>query len=111
MSPVSAVYSLVSDRSRYVLLVDSTLGLMRGTTLGWFMMKSTTSWSVASSPYEPQVQGSVNEIVQRERERADKAAFPSFVLKAESDLIAFPLVVTVLRATVRREKEKRLAFL
>lgn len=27
------VYSLVSDRSRYVLLVDSTLGLMRGTTL------------------------------------------------------------------------------
>lgn len=28
------VSSLVSDRSRYVLLVDSTLGLMRGTTLG-----------------------------------------------------------------------------
>lgn len=47
---ITNAYSLVSDRSRYVLLVDSTLGLMRGTTLGWFMMKSTTSWSVASSP-------------------------------------------------------------
>lgn len=35
--------SRVLERSRYGLLGDRILELILGTTLGWFMMKSTTS--------------------------------------------------------------------
>lgn len=41
---------LVAVKSRYCRSAVRILELIRGTTFGWFMMYSTTSWSCDSSP-------------------------------------------------------------